>query len=156
MKPFLKNFPAVLFLCLILLSTGLTAQVAEGVYATSLGPLKNAAYKFVFAVESEIPAEATINIVFPPQINLSKVVHAASKAIDGGFTVSVIQDTLIAKRNGNRNFVASNTICDFVVAVVLNPVDLEQQYIFKVLIRENTTMLEEREMVYKIAVLPKE
>lgn len=134
----------------------LNAQDAEGVYSTSLVPLKNAVYKFVFTTENDIPPDAEINIVFPPQINLSRVVHAGSKTFTGGFDVSVIQDTLIAKRTGRKNSVAPNNLCDFKVASIINPSDMARQYGFKILIKENNSIFEEKEMLYQIAVLSRE
>ena len=132
-----------LIFLLLLTATILLAQNEEGVYATSLEPLTNAAYKIVFNAETEIPANAEIDIVFPPQANLSRVLHAGSDVISGSFATTVVQDTVKLQRRGNGDTISPQLV-DLIVAMIINPSETNRDYLFKALIRTEEEMDNQR------------
>lgn len=123
------------FLSVLLISSRSVSQTADGVYATSLEPLQNAVYQFVFTPSTDIAADAEIDIVFPLQINLSRILHAGSSTLGGGFAPSVVRDTLKLKRDGRGRLAPAGTQQNIKCAMVINPVVIDRDYTFEILFR---------------------
>ena len=145
-----------LFFILLLIfasAQNLLSQQTDSVYATQTTPLKPAAYKFVFTLEADISPGMEIDVVFPPQFNLSRVVHAGSNRITGGFTVKVKADTVKAKRTRRGNTLAAGERCDLLMASIINPVDMEKEYSFSIIVRSGREIVAEKEFVARVEKL---
>jgi len=111
------------------------AQEIISVKATQTTPRTAATYQFMFTTEQDLPANAEIDIVFPSYFILSKAVLADSRAINGGFTVSVKNDTVKVKRSGMGSVVPKGRAVDLLLASIINPREMAPSYEFSILIR---------------------
>ena len=133
-----------LFLLFVLSATMTRAQQADSVFATQITPLKSAAYKFVIKADIEIPPSLKIDLVFPPQFNLSKVVHAGSNKMSGGLKVEVKADTVKLARTNKGNTIVAGETFDIIIASIYNPADMEREYSFSIVFRETSIVLAEK------------
>lgn len=129
----------------------LWAQNRETVVATRITPLKSAAYEFVFQADANISPGMEIDVVFPKQFNLTKVLLAASDKITSGFTVSVRGDTVRAKRTNAGITVSRGEMCDLKIASIINPQVIDRQYKFTVLLRNKSRILAKRTLSQTIS-----
>jgi len=129
----------------------LWAQGQEKVVATRVTPLKSAAYQFFFRAGADISPGMEIDVVFPKQFNLTKVLLAASDKIKSGFTVSVHGDTVRAKRTNAGITVSRGALCDLKIASIISPRVIDRQYQFTVLLRNGKRILSKRTLSQKIA-----
>jgi|GEM_PF-2100140 len=90
-------WPLVIFW---LLAGALHAQTLERVEAVPWAAAKPAVLRFWFASEQPITPSWRVGVVFPQTIDLNLVRFADSKALNGGFEVSVRRDTLWIWRSG--------------------------------------------------------
>jgi len=143
----------ILFYAVILgfFAPTLWAQDRETVVATRMTPLKSAAYQFFFRADANISPGMEIDVVFPKQFNLTKVLLAASDKITSGFTVSVHGDTVRAKRTNAGITVLRGEMCDLKIASIINPQAIDRPYQFTVLLREGKHVFSKRILSPKIA-----
>ena len=141
----------IFFIILGFFAPTLRAQGQETVVLTRITPLKSAAYQFFFRADANISPGMVIDVVFPKQFNLTKVLLAASDKIKSGFTVSVHGDTVRAMRTNAGITVSSGELCDLKIASIINPQVIDKQYQFTVLLRKGKRILSKRPLSLKIA-----
>ena len=139
---FVVNRYKIVFLLSILLSFQIVlAQTQLTVKASQLQPRKYAAYDFAFVASQEIAKDAEIDIVFPKEFILSKVVMADSRAMNGGLTVEVKGDTVKVKRSGRGNSVPAGSSIDVKLASVINARDMAKDFNFLILIKQQKNII---------------
>ncbi len=124
----------LLFALLLGASSG-WAQEIISVKATQTTPRTAAAYQFMFTTEQDLLPNAEIDIVFPSYFILSKTVLADSRAINGGFSVAVKNDTVRVKRSGMGSVVPKGRTVDLLLASIINPREMAPNYEFGIIIR---------------------
>ncbi len=112
-----------------LLSLVVGAQVALGQSAGSLGPLasragQNAVYALRFVTQDTLSPAARFELILPRAFDVSGVQLASSRAMDGGFSVVVAQDTVRISRSGLGKAVPPGEAVDLLFAAVKNPKEL--------------------------------
>ncbi len=105
---------------ILLLISGLgLAQSGLTVTATSTAAGTPAVYVFSFTADQELSPRAGLAVVFPSGFDLSKVVMADSRSMDGGWLVRVQGDTVWAQRSGLGKAMAAGTAVDLILAAVV-------------------------------------
>jgi len=103
----------------LLLARVLMAQSGLMVTATSVTAEMPAVYIFSFQCDKPIGPAADIGVVFPAGFDLTKVLLADSRAMDGGLAVRVQGDTVWAQRSGRGSTIPAGTKVDLILAAVV-------------------------------------
>ncbi|HPI74416.1 MAG TPA: hypothetical protein PK843_04975 [bacterium] len=104
----------------LLLIAGLgLAQSGLTVTATSTAAGTPAVYVFSFTADQELSPRAGLAVVFPSGFDLSKMMMADSRSIDGGWLVRVHADTVWAQRSGLGKTITAGTVVDLILAAVV-------------------------------------
>jgi hypothetical protein len=103
-------------------------------------------YDFVISINEEVPSKSQILLIFPSQFDLSKVSVADSRTLDGGLEVSVKQDTVEIKRSGRGKNIDANTPIDLKIGLIVNPADMQEEYLIGCLLRQDNRVLLEQSM----------
>ena len=140
----------LLFIIFGFFAPTLWAQGQEKVVATRITPLKSAAYQFFFRADADISPGMEIDVVFPKQFNLTKVLLAASDKIKSGFTVSVHGDTVKTKRSKFGITISKGELFDLKIASIINPQLIDKDYQFIVLLRKENRILSKKSLTIKI------
>ena len=131
-------------LMLLFVFTGVLSSFAQSVKVTQLESKKPAAYDIVFQADQDIAPQGEIDIIFPQDFNISQVILADSRTLTGGLTVTVNKDTVKIKRSGLGDVVSAGSTPDIKLATVINPQDMDKEYDFRILIRENNRVISNR------------
>lgn len=94
-------------------------------------------YEVYFSISTEIPASASIVVIFPDDFGLSNVNVAGSTTINGGFELTVNQKKVILKRSGHGDVIEPDQQVSVKFANVKNPPRSVDQYEIDVEIRDN-------------------
>lgn len=84
-------------------------------------PGQNAVYELRLVAQDTLRPSAIIELVLPRLFDVSGVQLASSRALDGGFTVNVVADTVRLRRSGLGRRVPPGTPVDLLFAAVRNP-----------------------------------
>jgi len=148
-----RNVFTVLLLLASINSSALFAQTDVKVRATTLEPAHQAAYIFKVVFDSDVSLSSHIEIVFPPAFNLNSTVLAASDKLDGTLTVKKIKSSLLIKRVNAQTPIRAGEPVDFRIASILNPNEMNRDWSFKVIVRENDREIEQKELTTKVEQL---
>jgi len=129
------------------------AQDIISVKATQTTPRTAAAYQFLFTTEQELAKDAEVDIVFPSYFILSQAVLADSRTINGGFLVTVKNDTVKVKRSGMGSVIPRGRTVDLLLASIINPREMASNYEFGILIRSANAPVMKKKFNSRIAEL---
>ncbi|MBC7185828.1 MAG: hypothetical protein H5U38_02220 [Calditrichaeota bacterium] len=97
------------------------AQSPARVAPLDARPGQNAVYELRFVAQDTLTPSAIIELVLPRPLDVSGVQLASSRALDGGFAVNVVADTVRLQRSGLGRAVPPGTPVDLLFAAVRNP-----------------------------------
>ena len=112
------------------------AQTEAPVRVLDQRPLELTAYELTWDTDRSLDADATIGVVFPSLCNLSQVVMADSKKLNGGLSVAVSGDTVWVERSGRGDAVATGERVDLKIASIFNPPLTDSSFEFKLVLRD--------------------
>ncbi|MBN1542429.1 hypothetical protein JW992_09810 [candidate division KSB1 bacterium] len=125
------------FLSVFALAAAVFAQDGETVRVFDARPRELTAYSVVWVADRPVAADAVIGVVFPSLCNLSQVVMADSRKLNGGVSVSVLGDTVWVQRSGLGATVAAGDTVDISIASIFNPPADSEPLEFQILERRN-------------------
>lgn len=131
----LNKILPVLLLSLFLVKSVLSQQLVS-VSATQLQPGHQGGYKFVINTAQPVSPAASFTIIFPKEFYPDRAILCGSKALNGGMTMEVNQDTVRIIRSGLGTEQPAGEI-DLFVGSVVNPDDMEKEYEFQIIHYEN-------------------
>jgi len=145
-----KSFFAAKLLLALLIANVVQGQSTLKVRATTVEPAQQAAYIFELSFDSDVSPTSQIEIIFPAAFNLNNAVLAASEKIDGMLTARAVKSSLVIKRVQARNPIKAGELVDIKVASILNPNVMDQDWSFKVVVREGQKELGQKVLSTKI------
>ena len=126
----------------LILSKSVLSQQLVSVSATKLDPGTQAGYTFVVETNQSIAPNAEFIIAFPSSFLLPNVKMTASKQMNGGLSVSSVNDsTVLVKRSGLGETIAAGQSVDIFLASVINPDVMNSEFIFEIVHQENNQEL---------------
>jgi len=146
----IKRFFAAQLLLALLITNVAHGQTIFKVRATTMEPAQQAAYIFELSFDSDVSSTSQIEIVFPPAFNLNNAVLAASEKIDGMLTAKAVKSSLVIKRVQPQNPIKAGERVDIKVASILNPNVMDQDWTFKVIVRDGQRELGQKVLSTKI------
>ncbi|HNR68506.1 MAG TPA: hypothetical protein PKN04_08470 [bacterium] len=126
----------IFLLSLLLWFQAVSAQERALIRAIDPLPRQLTVYSVTWTADREIAADAAIGVVFPRACNLSQVIMADSRQLNGGLMVNVSGDTVWVQRSGLGEKLAAGDSVEVKIASVFNPVSPDQPYEFKILLRD--------------------
>lgn len=139
----IKNKSSLLFLSVLLFfvftSTNGSAQTVHNIAAVPLTPNVPAVLRFELSNNDITSSKCQFGLVFPAAFDLSSVLFADSRTLNGGFTIASHQDTVWVYRSGVGNPLPAREKMDILVATVGMPADITQPFPFTVIIRDSVS-----------------
>ena len=127
-----------LFLVLLTGALSLQAQSLQRVVASPFEPGSPAVLRFEWDNGGPISPLWRMGVVLPSAFDRSQFLLAASRSINGGFTVSNSGDTLWAVRGTSGDRVTDTQRVDLSVASIGLPADLQTSYSFIFIIEDSS------------------
>ena len=127
-----------LFLVLLTGVLSLQAQSLHRVVASPFEPASPSVLRFEWDNGGPITPLWRLGVVLPPEFDRSQLLLAASRSINGGFTVANSGDTLWAVRSGAGDRINAAERMDLSVASIGLPSDLQASYPFIFIIQDSS------------------
>jgi hypothetical protein len=96
-------------------------------------------YRLAFTTDDTLRENAVFSFVFPEEFDVTQTYIAGSATINGGFGLSVRQDTVIIERSGLGNAVPPDTPVVLYLALVKNPEDITRNYTVTIILYDPET-----------------
>ncbi|MEE4312040.1 MAG: hypothetical protein V2J62_09205 [candidate division KSB1 bacterium] len=134
-----KVLTTFLFISLFVCMMAGHAQGADTVNIIAKNPevLAKSIYTIEFDISKEIPPQATIEITFPAEFDLSGVLIGSSTTINGGFKLDVNETRIVLKRSGLGRIIGANEKVDVKFANVTNPPESKTDFELKIEIKND-------------------
>lgn len=145
-----KSYLTAKLLLALLIATAAHGQSTFKVRATTMEPAQQAAYIFELSFDSDVSPTSQIEILFPIAFNLNNAVLAASDKIDGMLKAQAVKSSLVIKRVQAQKAIKAGEVVDIKVASILNPNVMDQNWSFKVIVRDGQRELGQKVLSTKI------
>jgi len=128
----------ILFFILLAGVLPLRAQSLQRVVASPFEPGSPAVIRFEWDNGEPITPLWRMGVVLPPEFDRTQLLLAASRSINGGFTVANSGDTLWVVRGTSGDRVTGSSRMDLSVASIGLPADLQKSYPFVFIIQDSS------------------
>jgi hypothetical protein len=127
----MKIFKTILLFALTAGGTlSLQAQTLQRIVASPFESGSPAVMRIEWQQENPVTVQWKMGILLPVEFDRSQLLLAASRSINGGFTVANRGDTLWVKRSGSGDRITTTGALDLAIASIRLPADLQRPYPF--------------------------